>query len=162
MIPEYRTILYATDLTANAANAFRHALAIARRHEARVHIAHVLPEVDAAVINYVATVMGEDQLADLEIGRKEEVARQIRERLAAFARAELADFPDDLRRVAGVEVLHGHPAAELLKAADRLQADLIILGSHGKGRLRYSFLGSVAEKILRKSRRPVLVVPIDE
>jgi len=162
LIPEYRTILYATDLTPNAANAFRHALAIARRHDARVHIVHVLPEVDSSVVNYVATVMGEETLADLEISHKEEVTGKIRQRFDAFAQAELNDSPEDVERVAGIEVLYGHPAAEILKSADRYEADLIVLGSHGKGRLRYTFLGSVAEKILRKARRPVLVVPIDD
>ena len=51
-------------------------------------------------------------------------------------------------------------AAEILQAADRLEADLVVVGSHGKGGLHYAFLGSVAEKVLRKIHRPVLVVPL--
>jgi nucleotide-binding universal stress UspA family protein len=37
-----------------------------------------------------------------------------------------------------------------------------VLGSHGKGALKYAFLGSVAEKVLRKSHRPMLIVPLDQ
>ncbi|HEY7746773.1 MAG TPA: universal stress protein [Desulfuromonadales bacterium] len=44
--------------------------------------------------------------------------------------------------------------------ADRIDADLIVLGSHGKGRLKYAFLGSVAEKVLRKTQRPAMIVPL--
>ena len=162
MIPRYRKILYATDLTPNAAHAFRHAISLARCHEAEVYIVHVLPEVDAAVVNYVATVMGEDKLAGMEISRMDEVSAQIHRRLTSFAQSELTDHPEDLNRVVSVEVLHGHPSAEILKVADRYEADLVVLGSHGKGKLKYAFLGSVAEKILRKSLRPVMVVPLGD
>lgn len=160
MIPTYKTILYATDLTQNAAHAFRHAVGIARCHQARIYILHVLPEMEPAVLNYVSTVMGEDRLAELELAHKAEVQDEIRKRLHEFAKIELADHPEDVERIAGIEVHHGNPAAEILKAADRLNADLIVLGSHGKGALKYAFLGSVAEKVLRKSQRPVVVVPL--
>jgi len=43
-----------------------------------------------------------------------------------------------------------------------LSADLIVMGTHGKGALRYAFLGSVAEKVLRKTLRPVLIVPLGD
>jgi nucleotide-binding universal stress UspA family protein len=160
MIPAYKTILYATDLTQNAAHAFRHAVGIARCHQARIYILHVLPEMEPAVLNYVSTVMGEDRLADLELAHKAEVQDEIRKRLHEFAKAELADRPDDVDRIASIEIHHGNPAAEILKAADRLNADLLVLGSHGKEALKYAFLGSVAEKVLRKTQRPVVVVPL--
>lgn len=161
MIPVYKTILYATDLTENAAHAFRHAVGIARCHRAQIRILHVLPEMEPAVLNYVSTVMGEERLAELELAHKAEIRDDISKRLHEFAKAELADRPDDVERIAGIEIHHGNPAAEILKAAERLDADLIVLGSHGKGALKYAFLGSVAEKVLRKSVRPVVVVPLN-
>lgn len=162
MIPRYSTILYATDLSENAAHAFRHAISVARCHDARIRILHVLPEVDSAVLNYVSIAMGEEKLADLEVGHKSAVKEIIRQRLHDFARDELGEHPADVDRVIGVEVHHGSPVAEILKAADRHDVDLVVVGSHGKGRLKYAFLGSVAEKLLRKSQRPVLVVPLGE
>jgi nucleotide-binding universal stress UspA family protein len=47
----------------------------------------------------------------------------------------------------------------ILSVADRLDVDMIILGSHSKGKLHYAFLGSAAEKILRKTHRTVVIVP---
>jgi nucleotide-binding universal stress UspA family protein len=125
-----------------------------------VHILHVLPEVEPAVINYIATVMGKDRLADHELAHKEEVKDAIRQRLLQFAREELADHPEDLERIADIEVHHGNAVGQILETADRIEADLVILGSHGKGRLTYALLGSVAEKVLGKSQRPALVVPL--
>ena len=162
MIPQYRTILYATDLSENAAHAFRHAIGIARGFDARIHFLHVLPEVDPAVINYVSTVMGKEKLADLELVHKAEIKDMIRMRMHAFAKEELADHPEDLERIVDVEVHHGNPIVEILAAAERINADLIVMGSHSKGALKYAFLGSVAEKVLRKSQRPMLVVPLND
>lgn len=159
MIPQYKTILFASDLSANAAFAFRHAVAVARAHQAQITLLHVLPEVDAAVLNYVSTVMGEERLAEFELQHKDELLAALRQRLRDFIQQELANHPEDLPRIAGIEIHHGHPVHTILEIADRLNADLIILGSHGKGRLKYAFLGSVAEKVLRKSLRPVLVAP---
>ncbi|BCR04412.1 hypothetical protein DESUT3_14810 [Desulfuromonas versatilis] len=162
MIPKYKTILYATDLSANAAHAFRHAIGLARSYNARIHILHVLPEVEPAMLNYISTVMGENRLADLELEHKEEVKDQIRKQLHQFAKEELADHPEDVERIADIEIHHGSAVGQILEAADRIEADLIVLGSHGKGKLKYAFLGSVAEKLLRKSHRPALVVPLND
>ena len=162
MIPEYKTILYATDLTANAAFALRHAIGIARKYDAKVKVLHVLAEVDASVVNYVATVMGEDRLADFELQHHKEVADEIKKRIETFASAELNSDSKDLDRIVGIVARHGNPIAEILEEADECGADLIVVGSHGKGALSYAFLGSVAEKLLRKSHRPVLVVPLEK
>ena len=83
-------------------------------------------------------------------------------RMHAFAKEELADHPEDLERIVDVEVHHGNPIVEILAAAERINADLIVMGSHSKGALKYAFLGSVAEKVLRKSQRPMLVVPLND
>ncbi len=160
MIPKYKKIVYATDLSANAAHAFRHAISLARSYNAQIYILHVLPEVEPAMLNYISTVMGEDRLADFELEHKAEVKDQIRQRLHQFAKEELADHPEDVDRIADIEIHHGNPVAQILQVADRLEADLIVIGSHGKGKLKYAFLGSVAEKLLRKAHRPAMIVPL--
>ncbi|WP_432822626.1 universal stress protein [Trichloromonas sp.] len=162
MIPQYGKILYATDLSVNAAHAFRHAISLARHYGAKIHVLHVLPEVDSSVLNYISTVMGEERLVNLELAHKDEITDQIRMRLHQFAKDELADHPEDLEWIADIEVHHGSPVGQILEVADRLDVDLVVVGSHGKGKLKYAFLGSVAEKLLRKSYRPVMVVPLND
>ncbi len=157
MIPEYKTILYATDLSPNSAQAFRHALSLARRYGGGLHILHVLPEAEAAVVQTVAAAMGQDRLADLEVAHHEEVLGEIRQRVEKFAREECSADPSCLEAVAGINVVHGDPVERILAEADRLDADLIVMGSHSRGRLRHVILGAVSEKILRRSRRPVFV-----
>ncbi|TYO98500.1 nucleotide-binding universal stress UspA family protein [Geothermobacter ehrlichii] len=160
MIPGYRRILYTTDLSSNSALAFRHAVSLARVYDAEINILHVMPALDSAMENYLAAAMGEEAFAALEDRNREELTVTIRQRLERFAAEELNDHPEDLKRVVGIEVHYGRPAATILAAADRLDPDLIVCGTHGKGLVEHTFLGSVAEKVLRKSVRPVLVVPI--
>jgi len=162
MLPKYQTILIATDLTPNSEHAFKHAVVLARCTNAKIHLLHVVPEVDASVRGYVSTIMGQGNLDKFELRHEEEAREEIRHELETFTREELANHEEDLDRIAGVDVLHGPPVPGILQEADRIGADLIVLGAHGKGALDYTFLGSVAEKILRKARRPVLVVPIDD
>jgi nucleotide-binding universal stress UspA family protein len=58
-----------------------------------------------------------------------------------------------------VTVTTGGPARVILDAAERLPADLIVMGSHGASGFERMILGSVTEKVLRRARCPVLVVP---
>ncbi len=155
MLPEYKTILYATDLSPNAARAFRHAASVALHYGGRIHILHVLPEGEQAVVNVLSTAMGEDRYAELELEHHDELVAEIRTRLGTFATEELAGR--DPTCVAEIEIVHGDPAAEIVAAAERVDADLVVLGSHGRGWLRHVLLGSVAHQVLTRSRRPVFV-----
>lgn len=59
-------------------------------------------------------------------------------------------------------VAFGDPATEILAEAERMHADLIVVGSRGQGRVRQALLGSVAREVLRGANRPVLVVTAPE
>jgi len=58
-----------------------------------------------------------------------------------------------------VAVLRGDPAQELLRASDEWPAELIVLGRVGHSGLAKAILGSIAEKVVRRARVPVLLVP---
>ncbi len=162
MLPYYENILYATDLTPNSEYAFKHAILLARKSQAKVHLLHVIPEIDAGFRSYVSAVMGAGKLEAFE-GQHEEQARiALKGRLEKFAHDELEDRPEDLQNIASIEVVHGHAVSEILQAADRLKVDVIVMGTHGKGTIGHTFLGSVAEKVLHKSKKPVFVIPIPD
>ena len=91
---------------------------------------------------------------------EQEIIEGIRDRLKAFIQKELQEDPDKSKLVASIHVHEGEPVAEILETAERFKCDLLVMGDHSKGRLAYTFLGSTVEKVLRRSRRPVLVVPI--
>ena len=60
---------------------------------------------------------------------------------------------------AGTELLAGNPVDEIVAYADSADADVIVIGSRGRGRIAGELLGSVSRGVLQEARRPVLVVP---
>ncbi len=83
----------------------------------------------------------------------------IKERLEDFCQKELKCKPALLKRVA-IQVVDGNPVATILKKADELIPDLAFMGTHGKGFLEDTLLGSVAIKVLSRIKTPVLIIPI--
>jgi nucleotide-binding universal stress UspA family protein len=82
------------------------------------------------------------------------IDKTTRNNLEAVERlANNADVPFE-----SVHATSDYPADDILKIADRKTCDLIVIGSHGHGGLRGVFVGSVAQKVLAKSKIPVMVV----
>lgn len=77
------------------------------------------------------------------------------ERMAVEARERLLScFPGWQVRT---EVAYGSPAGELLKLADNMEPDLIVVGSHGRSALGRLILGSISQKVVTESRTSVRV-----
>ena len=157
MIPKIKKILYATDLSENSAYAFRYAVSSAQQHGAKIHILHVLEEIKT---NLLWAYFEMEKLQEIREKGKEEIKDRIQNRLEVYCEKELWGDPECRDLVASAEVVEGDPAAEILRKADDLKADLVVMGTHGKGLLEHAFLGSVAEKILHRIKIPVLTIPI--
>ncbi|NUT18867.1 MAG: universal stress protein [Hamadaea sp.] len=81
-----------------------------------------------------------------------------RRRAEDIVNAAVADVRQEFPDVAiAAEAVLGSPGRKLSEAA--ADADLLVVGSHGRGRLHSAVLGSVAEFCVRRSLRPVVVVP---
>jgi len=162
MIPKIQTVLYATDLSKNSAYAFRYAVNTARQHDAKIHLIHVIepvsPQEEALLLVYI----NQEEIDRRRKDAKENLRQRIEERLKQFAERELQDDPGTLKRVIGIHVVQGNPATEILNMSDKLGCDIIIMGTHGKGAISHAFLGSVAEKVLRRIRKPVYIIPLPE
>ena len=63
-----------------------------------------------------------------------------------------------LSLAATTSVAAGDPSYEILRLAEELEADVIVIATHGHGGWRHFLFGSVAEKVVRLAERPVLVV----
>ena len=152
-------ILVAKDLSKESSHVVRYALELGCKFRAQVHVLHVMPTVDASVLNMVALTMGADKLAKLNAENEAELAEKTRKQLQNIIEKEAELMEAEILHPPKIEVHHGDAAPMILSVADRLDADMIILGSHSKGKLHYAFLGSAAEKILRKTHRTVVIVP---
>jgi nucleotide-binding universal stress UspA family protein len=87
---------------------------------------------------------------------------RIRKRLKTFCEMELKGDPDCADRVESIEVCEGFPAEEILKNANALNCDAIIMRTHGKSVIKHAFLGSTTKSVLRRVRKPVFIIPLPE
>lgn len=160
MIPQIRKILYATDLSKNSAYAYRYAMSMAEKYGAEVAILHVIEPIPPMVKHYVKGFVDEINWEEKIKYEQEMAAERIKKRLEEFCKKESQDAPQCLALVSTILVRPGHPVEEILKAADEQQCDTIVLGTHGKGFLKHTFLGSVARSVLDRARKPVFIIPL--
>jgi nucleotide-binding universal stress UspA family protein len=140
-------ILAAVDFSNATADVVQHAAVLTRQFSAKLWLLHVAAP-DPDFVGYeVATQATRDQMAE----RFHQEHRDL-QALAGTVRG------------LGVEatplLVQGSTAEKILEEAQRLDADLIVLGSHGRGALFKTLVGSTSEGVLRKSRCPVTIVPI--
>ena len=160
-MPKIDRILYATDLSKNSAYAFRYAAAIADKHDALIHILNVVEELPASAKTVLQNYLSDEQYKKF-INRKGDLVNVIRDRLSAFCDNAQKEDPQCVFRVAAIDVVEGHPVNEILKYAEKNKCDTLVMGTHGKGLISHALLGSVAEKVIRKSKIPVMVIPLPE
>jgi nucleotide-binding universal stress UspA family protein len=144
-------ILCPTDFSKFAFRAADYAVALGRHYDAEVHFLHVIPSTLIPLDQYPYALEA--------IPPAPEFRKRALERLDAFVA---------LSRAEGVRtrfsVVEGAPVTAILDTAESDHAGMICLGTHGREGVERLVLGSVAEKVLRKARCPVITVsePGDE
>ena len=162
MLPEYKRILYATDLSESARMALRYAVSLADRYGASMTILNVIPD--------LVELMSEDAGFDIEShfnsaeweAFNAQAATRAREKVRERVREMTAECATDNPRcpVSGAElkIQTGDPAERILAEIQDGSHDLVVMGAHGRGVFMDMLLGSVANKVVRLSPVPVLTV----
>lgn len=144
---EFTHILCPSDLSDLSLPPLAHAVALARWYKSQLTVLHVVPTFEPAVVG--ASAIG---------GAMQVVYPTSREDiLAALRRAvdHVGGGTLDVHLVAET----GDTARTIIDQALGVHADLLVVGTHGRGGFERFFIGSVAEKVLRKAHCPVLTVP---
>ncbi|MXV63924.1 universal stress protein [Natronorubrum sp. JWXQ-INN-674] len=148
----YDTILVPTDGSPGAEPAIENALDLARRYDASVHALSVIDVAELMELDY----LGDRTDFERTIEPLEDAAKDAVQTVVAQARERDADL-----EVVTV-VRQGIPFEVILEYADRIDADLIVMGTHGRRGLSRFLLGSTTERIVRASPVPVLTVRFPE
>lgn len=147
---QYNRILVATDESECAKKALAHAHTIATINNSSVALVHVM-EVTAQT-NYVS---------DPLLGQQPIVVPDATEAQMEHAKDLLNEIAEQFSDLKEVYTFHrvGIPRQEILDVAAEWDADLIIMGTHGRTGFDHFLSGSVSESVVRRSLCPVLVVP---
>jgi nucleotide-binding universal stress UspA family protein len=160
MIPNIQKILYATDLSPNAVYALRYAMDSALKHDADLIILHVFEKVDPASNAWLDPYLYEEQHKEIYSEHIIETKALIKKRLREIRENELKNNPEFKDKTISIEICEGFPAEEILSKAEKLNCDAIIMGTHSKGIIANTFLGSTAKRVLRRTRKPVFIIPL--
>lgn len=149
--PKYRKVLFCTDFSKNSDCAFDYAFGIAKRDDGILYILHVIPETP----NQYRL---ERHFTPRQLEKMRESLRQERERL--YEEKYLSQIRD--REKVRVVTESGREEDRIIDFIKREGIDIVVLGTHGRTGIEHVFLGSVAEKVVRRSPVPVFVIPYKE
>jgi nucleotide-binding universal stress UspA family protein len=156
-IPEIRKILYATDLSENARYAFGYAMSIANRYGAGITILHVL-ESSPKSDRLVTDVLGEEKWKELRKANEEEIVKKIKQRLENFCEEVTRELPECPFISDEIIVRIGNPLDEIMDLIETGDYDLVAMGAHGHGIIGRAMMGSISRRVVRRSKKPVLVI----
>jgi nucleotide-binding universal stress UspA family protein len=143
----YDDILLPTDGSDGIAAAATHAAAIAERFDATVHVLSVVDTRNR--FESPTGGLSMDAWANAERERADHAVERTVDALADDVSAETA-------------IVEGVPRTEILDYAEAEGMDLVVMGTHGRTGLDHYLIGSVAEKVVRRSPVPVVTVRLGE
>jgi len=147
----YSRILVPVDGSATSRTGLDEAIKLARLAGARLKVVHV---VDELVLD---GGYGPMAISESVIDAMRESGRKVLEDAVSLARKQLADVESEL-----IETIGRRAADTIVDVARQWQAELIVMGTHGRRGLRRLVVGSDAEAVLRTSPVPVLMVRAEE
>jgi len=140
----YQNILVAIDFSAASKTALQRAASLAKASGAQLHVAHAIETLMYRGVAYQEPLSPDSQ--------KDQRTQ------AQNALTEAVNGLDENHVPASVELLDGDPRNVIVKHAEKVGADLIVLGSHGHGRLHDVLLGSITGHISHTATCSVLIV----
>jgi universal stress protein A len=143
---DLKRILFPTDFSECGRAAEKYAQAFSERFGAELHVLHVLSDIMMTMPEPGSALsLPQNYLGEM----KQEAERALNKILPDATKA-------GLRVVRATRM--GNAFVEIVSYAEERSIDLIVVGTHGRGGLMHMLLGSVAEKVVRKSPCPVLTV----
>ena len=145
----YDTVLFPTDGSDTATEAAAHAIDLADRHDATLHVLYV---VDHERVSRMAPKLGTDHI--------KETLQQEGER----ATGEIADQAASAGLETTTSLREGAPADIITSYAESIDADAVVMGTNGRTGMDRLLLGSVAERVIQTTELPVMTVktPTDD
>lgn len=158
MIPEINRILYVSDIEQGSRPAFRMAISLAKQYGACITFVHVIEPIPDSVKITMESTLSVEAYQKLQKDGVENLKGIVEKRIAAFCEAEL-DALDWLPQIEPL-IVEGVIHQKITETSEVLKADMIVMGTRTHSATKQFFMGSTANKVMRSSNLPVLVVPL--
>ncbi len=144
---QIKTILFPTDFSNGARAAMDHAISLAKDYQAKLILLYVIQDISVAEWYIPSSLSAADLVEDMQKSAWNEMNKW---------GTEVAPKVKDVEKM----VVRGVPFVEIIRTAKEKNADLIVIGTHGRTGIDHMLFGSTAEKVVRKAACPVLTVRI--
>jgi nucleotide-binding universal stress UspA family protein len=144
---QIKTILFPTDFSQGARAAMDHAISLAKDYQAKLILLYVIQDISIAEWYIPSTLSVTDLVEDMQKSAWKEM-----DKWGTEAAADVKDVEK--------MVVRGVPFVEIIKTAKEKNADLVVIGTHGRTGIDHMLFGSTAEKVVRKAACPVLTVRV--
>ncbi len=162
MIPEFKKILYATDLSENARYAAGYAASIANRYGADITVMHALEQLSPYRESLVINVIGDTKWHEIMKRNETEFHDKFRKKIEEFCEGLASDNPSCPFIIDKTVIKAGNPVELILDEVEKGGYDLVVMGAHGHKGLADAVMGSTSRRVLRRCATPVLVVRLPE
>jgi len=141
-VDDFKHILVPTDFEPASVGALRQATSLATSFGAKLTLLHVW---EIQLYPYMDSIMNSEIISRIEQAARDRLHASLEEvrRLVPTAQARLET---------------GSPGPTIVEVIPKLGADLVVMGTHGRHGLAHTLLGSVAERVVRLSRVPVMTI----
>ena len=146
--PKYKKVLFCTDFSKISDCAFDYAFGIAKRDEGVLYILHVIPPTPQPY--NLERHLTKKQLDKITANLQEDREKMFNDK-----------YLNHIKDKTKVKIVteSGREDDKILEFVQKEKIDILVIGTHGRTGIEHVFLGSVAEKVIRRSPIPVFVIP---
>jgi universal stress protein A len=142
-----KAILVPTDFSEYSDRAIKEAVDIAAQNNAKIYLLHVVDKLQQCAIDYCIPI---ETMMKVQSDSEKEAVRKMQEEANKILQSRKIEVAFDIKS--------GTPYEEILKEQQERKADLIVIASHGRTGILKSLIGTVAERVMREAKCPVLLV----
>ncbi|RNI37281.1 universal stress protein [Hanamia caeni] len=153
-----KKVLIALDFNPTAQHILEAGYELARSMGAEVTLVHVIADYTYYSSLDYSPILGFDQFSNLGTVQVDTVA-QLENAANEYLEHLKTQVGDPSAKIL---IKDGDAGEAIVEASDNLNVDVIVLGSHSRRGLDKILMGSVAEKVLRKSKKPLFIIPVSE
>jgi len=146
--PKYKKVLFCTDFSKISDCAFDYAFGIAKRDEAVLYILNVTPPPIQPY--FMDAYLSKEQLDKIEADQQRYLEKMFNDK-----------YLNHIKDKTKVKIVteSGREDDKIIEFVQKEKIDILVIGTHGRTGIEHAFLGSVAEKVIRRSPIPVFVIP---
>ena len=142
-----KKILVPTDFSKFSDNALKQAVEMAKQNKAKIYLLHVIGVVQQCAVDYCMDQQTVDSLNKQLIKASEDMMQKQIKKVVNSKDVEIIPY-----------IVNGTPYHEIIKEQEDKKIDLIVIATHGQSGIIEHLLGSVAEKVSKHAKCPVLLV----